>query len=174
VHCTHRSGVEKQEGLRFAGSRFPVLSSGLEETVRREKVVVQKLRVELYCDRCADDVQAERTMGFGVDDEAGNRREYKIELCNMHLKEFVTDLEPWIAGARSEEKSVGRGRRGSPTSARPTGMNGKTNTGPARRDPEQLAGIRAWARANGFEVSDKGRIPAEVEQAYNRQAQTVS
>ena len=133
---------------------------------------MQKLRVELFCDRCDDHVQAERTVGFGVDDETGRHREYKIELCNMHLKEFVTDLEPWIVSARPEEKPIGRGRRGSPTSARPTGMNAKTNQGPARRDPEQLAGIRRWARANGFEVSDKGRIPAEIEEAYNRQTQT--
>ncbi|MGP8060058.1 MAG: histone-like nucleoid-structuring protein Lsr2 [Acidimicrobiales bacterium] len=132
---------------------------------------MQKLRVELYCDRCENGVQAERTVGFGVDDEAGKRREYKIELCNMHLKEFVTDIEPWLSCARPEDKP-GRQRRGSPTTARPTGMSAKTNHGPARRDPEQLAGIRAWARANGYQVSDKGRIPAEVEEAYNRNAQT--
>ena len=132
---------------------------------------MQKLRVELFCDRCEEDVQAERTVGFGVDDEAGKRREYKIELCNVHLKEFVTDLGPWIDSGRPEDKPAGRSRRGTPTTARPTGMSGKTNAGPARRDPEQLAGIRAWARANGYEVSDKGRIPAEVEAAYNRNAE---
>lgn len=132
---------------------------------------MQKLRVELFCDRCDDDVPAERTVGFGVDDEAGKRREFKIELCNMHLKEFVTDLEPWIGSSRPEDKPARRARRESLTSARPTGMNSGARKGPARRDPEQLAGIRAWARANGFEVSDKGRIPAEVEEAYNRQAQ---
>ena len=49
---------------------------------------MQKLRVELYCDRCENGVQAERTVGFGVDDEAGKRREYKIEIV-QHAPEGV-------------------------------------------------------------------------------------
>ena len=39
---------------------------------------------------------------------------------------------------------------------------------PATRDREQTAAIRAWARKNGFSVSDRGRIPRAVEDAYNK------
>jgi len=37
---------------------------------------------------------------------------------------------------------------------------------PARSNREQTAAIRAWARANGHQVSDRGRIPKSVIEAY--------
>ena len=36
----------------------------------------------------------------------------------------------------------------------------------AKSDPEQLAAIRRWANKNGYEVSEKGRIPRHVVAAY--------
>ena len=38
---------------------------------------------------------------------------------------------------------------------------------PARADREQMQAIREWGRANGYEVSDRGRIPAALLEAYN-------
>jgi hypothetical protein len=38
---------------------------------------------------------------------------------------------------------------------------------PARRDKEQIAAIREWANSHGYKVSNRGRIPGEVEAAYN-------
>jgi hypothetical protein len=35
-----------------------------------------------------------------------------------------------------------------------------------KRDPSQIQAIRDWARQNGYQVSDRGRIKAEIEQAY--------
>ncbi len=35
-------------------------------------------------------------------------------------------------------------------------------------DREQNQAIRVWARKNGYEVSDRGRIPSEVVEAYHR------
>ena len=32
--------------------------------------------------------------------------------------------------------------------------------------PVDLADVRAWARENGYEVSDRGRIPKDIMQAY--------
>ena len=37
---------------------------------------------------------------------------------------------------------------------------------PARSSRDQTAAIREWARANGHEVSDRGRISKSVMQAY--------
>lgn len=31
-----------------------------------------------------------------------------------------------------------------------------------------LADVRAWARANGYQVSDRGRIPKQIMDAYER------
>ncbi|MFF4507627.1 Lsr2 family protein [Streptomyces sp. NPDC001401] len=33
---------------------------------------------------------------------------------------------------------------------------------------EDSSAIRAWAKANGFEVSDRGRVPAAVREAYEK------
>jgi hypothetical protein len=61
--------------------------------------------------------------------------------------------------------------------ARKAGGRRKAAGGPARRassggrasvDREQNAAIREWARKNGFNVSDRGRIPAEVLDAYHK------
>jgi hypothetical protein len=37
---------------------------------------------------------------------------------------------------------------------------------PARSNRDQTAAIREWARANGHQVSDRGRIPKSVIEAY--------
>lgn len=36
-----------------------------------------------------------------------------------------------------------------------------------KRDPEQTRAIREWANANGYTVNSRGRIPAEVVEAYD-------
>lgn len=45
-------------------------------------------------------------------------------------------------------------------------ISGTTSTGNAAKSPELLAKIREWARENGHEVADKGRIKAEIVSAY--------
>lgn len=37
-----------------------------------------------------------------------------------------------------------------------------------KRDPAQIKAIREWAKSKGYAISDKGRIPAEIENAYNQ------
>jgi nucleoid-associated protein Lsr2 len=41
----------------------------------------------------------------------------------------------------------------------------RTSSG-QRQSREQTAAIREWARANGHNVSDRGRIPLEVAKAF--------
>jgi hypothetical protein len=40
------------------------------------------------------------------------------------------------------------------------------NSGPGKN--EDTAKIRAWAKANGHEVNDRGRVPAAVKEAYEK------
>lgn len=70
-----------------------------------------------------------------------------FELCADHLEEFNNVMQGYIASARRVE-----GQRRS----RPSGAN--------REDP---GAIREWARGAGYEVSDRGRIPAEIRDAYD-------
>ena len=65
----------------------------------------------------------------------------------------------------SARRSGGR-KRGA---GRPPGTAVKTPR-PAAADREQNQAIREWARKQGMKVSDRGRIPAEVLDAYHKQA----
>ncbi len=89
-----------------------------------------------------DGTEGARTYRFAWQDAT-----YEIDLSDAHRDELLRALQPYIdAGHR-----VGRPRRTS-TSTRGSG--------------EDLAAVRAWAREHGHEVSDRGRVPAKVLEAY--------
>lgn len=75
---------------------------------------------------------------------------YSIDLTSAHIDELKESLRPFIAAARKQPQISRSKSRG----ARP------------HRDKEQLDAIRRWARGAGHEVSDRGRIPVHVEEAY--------
>jgi hypothetical protein len=74
---------------------------------------------------------------------------YEIDLSGKNANRLRSDLSAYIAAAR--RVSRGRSARGRGTSS---GASGQTQA------------IRAWARANGYEVSDRGRIPSSLREAY--------
>lgn len=120
------------------------------EFKREEGPVARKIVVQVTCDRCGREVENETPIELsysGVD--------YRTDLCQQHADELSRTLEPFIS---SSERLESRRRSGSGASSarRPT-----------RRDPAQVSAIRAWARENGYEISDRGRIPREIEDAYN-------
>ena len=86
------------------------------------------------------------TVHFSLDGAA-----YEIDLTSEHAAELREALSVYIAAGRRAR--VGGG-------ARPTSAVKRPN-----RNPE-TATIRAWAGNNGFTLSDRGRIPAEVVTAY--------
>lgn len=79
-------------------------------------------------------------------------REYEIDLSQKNADDLREALDPWISAAR-------RISAGNPASRRRRG--GQTGQ---KRD---LAAIRTWANANGHRVSDRGRVPESVLQAYD-------
>lgn len=99
--------------------------------------------VELTDD--VDGGKAERTIMFGFEGAS-----YEIDLSKKNAAAFERVLRPYVDAARKVGRTTGRrSRRGS--------------SGPAR----DLGAIRAWARANGHAVSDRGRVPAAVLEAYD-------
>jgi hypothetical protein len=76
---------------------------------------------------------------------------YHIDLSTVNVTKFEKALKPYVDVAMKVGNS--RGRRVKATS------NGKSS-------PEQLTAIREWARKNGHAVSDRGRIKAEVVEAF--------
>jgi len=94
-----------------------------------------------------DGGEASETVEFGLDGTS-----YEIDLSEANAKKLRDTLAAYIA----EGRRLGarrRSARGRAAAARPAG------TGSA-------AEIREWARSNGFNVPDRGRVSAEVRKAY--------
>lgn len=73
---------------------------------------------------------------------------YEIDLGRPNQQALRDALAPFIARARST------GRRSSAAPRTRAAAGGDT------------AAVRAWAQKNGYTVGDRGRIPAEVREAY--------
>jgi hypothetical protein len=117
--------------------------------------MARKIVVQVSCDRCGSDVDSENPVELsygGID--------YRTDLCRDHAAELAAALDPFLAVA---ERAEPRRRAATASGPRPAGAPRR----PTRRDPIQVAAIRNWARENGYDISDRGRIPREVEDAYN-------
>lgn len=68
---------------------------------------------------------------------------YEIDLTAAHAATLRDDLPMWVSYARR-------------TGGRPATPS--TRTGRTAADREQTTAVRAWARSNGYTVSDRGRI----------------
>lgn len=82
---------------------------------------------------------------------------YRIDLSATNAAKFDKALKPYVDAASKQ----GGTRRRSATS------NGRGRRKASTSSTEELAAIREWARTNGYEVSDRGRIKAEVVEAYH-------
>jgi hypothetical protein len=119
--------------------------------------------VRSICDRCKADgigeVESAEETGFSYDGYS-----YALDLCGPHAEDFHNTVQSMIAWSSDRSRAPeGRGRR----SNTPAAKLSEDGRGPARRDKEQIGAIRDWANANGYKVSNRGRIPADVELAYN-------
>jgi nucleoid-associated protein Lsr2 len=107
--------------------------------------------------RLIDDLDgevAEETVEFGLDGKS-----FEIDLSKGNAGRLRDALAEYVAAAR---KSGGARRRSAAAAA----------ATPPRRptiDREQNQAIRDWARKRGMKVSDRGRIPAEVLEAYHQE-----
>ncbi|MBP3976028.1 Lsr2 family protein [Microbacterium sp. BLY] len=85
-----------------------------------------------------------------------NGTSYEIDLNSAHAEELRQALEPYIsAGRRAGSSSSSGGGRSSSSSSRKR----------QARNPE-VAAIRAWAKENGYTLSERGRVPAPILEAY--------
>jgi len=108
--------------------------------------MAQKVNIVLVDD--IDGSDANETVAFGLDGTS-----YEIDLNDKNAAALREALSPYVGHAR---KVGTRGRRT---------RNAAASSGPSARE------LRDWARSNGFEVSDRGRVPAEVREAFNARGQ---
>jgi Lsr2 len=114
--------------------------------------MAQKVDVKFIDD--LDGSEAAGTVSFGIDGKS-----YEIDLSDDNAARLRDSLASYVAAARRSGTSARRGR----TSPR---VPGEATTASARPSREVTAAIRTWARENGHEVSERGRIPNSVVQAY--------
>jgi nucleoid-associated protein Lsr2 len=117
--------------------------------------MAQKVTVSLVDDM--DGSTAAETVEFGLDGVS-----YEIDLSDGNAKKLRDALAGYVSAAR---RAGGRRR-----SAGGGGTRRASGGGGARPsvDREQNAAIREWARKQGMKISDRGRIPAEVLEAYHK------
>ncbi len=89
-----------------------------------------------------DGSEAEGTVRFGLDGA-----EYEIDLNAGHAQDLRDALARYITAARRAGGVARRPARG----ARRGSVNGLNTTE-----------VREWAKAQGIEVKDRGRVPAEL------------
>ncbi|MEY9214634.1 Lsr2 family protein [Thermobifida halotolerans] len=106
--------------------------------------MAQKVQVLLIDD--LDGGEAEETVSFGIDGST-----YEIDLSGDNAARLRAALAPFVEAARKAPAKRAAGR-------------GKQRTAPNR---DRSAEIRAWAKAAGKQVSDRGRIPQAIVDEYH-------
>ena len=89
-----------------------------------------------------DGSAAEGTVRFGLDGA-----EYEIDLNEQHARQLRDALAQYVSAAR---RANGAARRPARTGRRPAASGLNTTE------------VREWAKAQGIEVKDRGRVPAEL------------
>lgn len=112
--------------------------------------------------RLVDDItgdEADETVDFGLDG-----RLFEIDLSSAHARRLRDGLARFVSVARPAD--TGGTRQGRARTAAPAATTSGTGSDAATREHNRA--VRVWARENGFTVSERGRIPSEVVEAYRR------
>lgn len=105
--------------------------------------MAQKVNIVLVDD--LDGSEATETVSFGLDGTS-----YEIDLNDKNAAKLRDALSGYVGHGRKVGAAPRRGRK---SAAATTG-------GPSARE------IRDWARSNGHDVPDRGRVSAEVRDAF--------
>ncbi|MGD9988393.1 histone-like nucleoid-structuring protein Lsr2 [Pseudonocardia sp.] len=93
-----------------------------------------------------DGSEAAEQVEFALDGKT-----YEIDLSSANVKRLRAALDPFINAARRSPS-----RRSGPGPAR------------ASSDREQNQAVREWALQQGMKISERGRIPTNVLEAYRK------
>jgi hypothetical protein len=108
--------------------------------------VAQKVQVLLVDD--LDGGEADETVTFALDGKS-----YEIDLTTDNADKLRDALEPYLkSGRRTGGRSSRKGSR----------------SGSGSGSSQDTAKIRAWAKEQGYEVNDRGRVPASIREAYEK------
>jgi hypothetical protein len=112
------------------------------------KQIIHKLVDDL------DGGDAEETVKFAIDGI-----QYEIDLSKKNAGKLRDVFAPYVGAGQK----VGRG-------GVVVGGRAARGRGGAAADREQNKAIRTWAKRAGKDISDRGRIPAEIVEEYHANA----
>ena len=102
-------------------------------------------RVHVVLEDDLDGSEAAETVSFALDGTS-----YEIDLNDKNASALRDAVSLYIAHGRKVGRAGRAGSRG----------------GSAKSSGTDASEVRAWARDNGFKVSERGRVPREVVAAY--------
>lgn len=113
--------------------------------------MAQKVLVQLIDDLDGTSSEDISTVQFSLDGVT-----YEIDLNEANGARLRNGLADFVANAR---RTGGRAKRGGGATigGKPAGEG---------RSKEQTRAIRDWAKSNGHDLADRGRIPASVVEAF--------
>ncbi len=83
--------------------------------------------------------------------------DYQIDLSPTNIAKLDKAFKPYVDAAEKIRGTKGRRTKSSRRSSSTAAPTAK----------ERLAAIREWARENGYDVSDRGRVKAEIVEAFD-------
>lgn len=103
-------------------------------------------RVQVVLEDDIDGSPAVETVSFGLDGVS-----YEIDLSAANSAALRDQLAKWVGAAHRVGGRRAAGRKASSSSRR-----------------SDVSAVRAWARANGHAINERGRVPAAVQAAYDK------
>ncbi|MDT7745873.1 MAG: hypothetical protein QOE59_4951, partial [Actinomycetota bacterium] len=130
--------------------------------------MAQKTVVTLVDDLTGEESEDITSVEFALDGVT-----YEIDLDEKNTAVLRDSLAQYVAAAR---RTGGRRASGRPAGRRSGGAGTGTPraTSPGGYDRETSKQIRDWARTEGFEVSDRGRVPNNVVEAWESRGKNGS
>ncbi|KJK58307.1 MULTISPECIES: histone-like nucleoid-structuring protein Lsr2 [Actinomycetes] len=108
-------------------------------------------RVQVILEDDLEGGSADETVTFALDGVA-----YEIDLKSVNADKLRGLLAPYVEKGRKQSGRLTTARRGA----------GRGAGRPAAAGAPDTAKIRAWAKENGYDVNDRGRVPSNVREAY--------
>ena len=103
--------------------------------------MAQKVQIQLIDD--ITDESADETVEFSLDGV-----NFEIDLTTANAEKLREALAPYVTA----------GRR----------TSGRRSRGPRVQRSSRAKEVRAWAAENGYQVSSRGRVSAEIQEAFDK------
>ncbi|MFJ5221208.1 Lsr2 family protein [Streptomyces sp. NPDC088354] len=98
-----------------------------------------------------DDITGETSDDVATHSFALDGVTYEIDLSADSYDSLLEELGPYLGAGR---RVGGRVKRS--TAPKPT------------QSSDETAKVRAWAKENGYEINNRGRVPASIREAYEK------